>query len=115
MWILHERRRYRCSTFVADVAFHFGRVVRVAGAEPVGQRLRATVGGDFVAVVNQGIAEAEACFGVDVEPLNARAGDCFALAGPDASGDCSCANWVSKDEDAPALQPGREQRHQLAI
>ena len=109
---LHEWRRYRSSTFVADVACHYGRVVRVAGAESVGKRLGATFGGEFVAFVYQGVAEAEECFGVDVEPLNARAGDCFDLAGPDASGDCSCANWVSKD-DAPALQPRREQRHQL--
>ena len=77
-------RRYWGSTFFADVASHFGRVVGVAEAASVGQCPRASVGGDFVAVFYQGVAEAEACFGVDVEPLNARARDFFALARLDA-------------------------------
>ena len=87
MWILHEWRRYWGRTFFADLASHFGRVVGVAKAESVGQRLHAIVGDGFVAVVYQGVAETEACFGVDVEPLDARTGDFFALAGLDAPGE----------------------------
>lgn len=75
------------STFFADVASHFGRVVGVGEAASVGPRLRAKVGDGFVAMVYQGVAETEACFGVDMEPLNARAGDFFALAGIDAPGE----------------------------
>ena len=101
------------STFSAEVAFHFGRVVRVAEAVPVGQRLRAIVGDDFVAVVYQGVSETEACFGVDMEPFNARAGYLFALARLDAPGELPFADQVSRKKDEPVLQPGLEQRHQL--
>ena len=101
------------STFSADVAFHFGRVVGVAEAVSVGQRLRAIVGDDSVAVVYQGIAETEACLRVDMEPFDARAGDFFALAGLDALGELLFADQVSRNKDAPVLQPGLEQRHQL--
>lgn len=91
MWISHEWRRYWCSTFFADVTCHIGRVVGVAEAASVGQCLRAIVGGVFVAQIYQGVAEAEACFGVDVEILDARAGDFFTLAGLDAPAEFSFA------------------------
>ena len=62
----------------------FGRVVRVAVAVSVGKCLCATVGNFSVASFYQCVAEAEACFGMDMEPLDVRAGDFFALAGLDA-------------------------------